>query len=103
MLLYIVKFTLLMPIDTTMNMTVVLIFNHFSDNMKDVVLSERRETLQDLWYAVEEYFVINKSLNSLLMTMGIQALFKRITCGKQRRLRQKCLSLLCSLLETPIY
>lgn len=23
--------------------------------MKDVVLSERRETLQDLWYAVEEY------------------------------------------------
>lgn len=22
--------------------------------MKDVVLSERRETLQDLWYAIEE-------------------------------------------------
>ena len=72
-----------MPIDTTMNMTVVLIFNHFSDNMKDVVLSERRETLQDLWYAVEEYFVINKSLNSLLMTMGIHALFKRITLGSK--------------------
>ena len=51
--------------------------------MKDVVLSERRETLQDLWYAVEEYFVINKSLNSLLMTMGIHVLFKRITLGSK--------------------
>jgi transposase InsO family protein len=27
----------------------------FFGHMKDVVLSERRETLQDLWYAVEEY------------------------------------------------
>ncbi|WP_353617461.1 IS3 family transposase [Carnobacterium sp. PL17GRE32] len=27
----------------------------FFGHMKDVVLAERRETLQDLWYAVEEY------------------------------------------------